>query len=142
MGWFTKDKVPETPGYGGSFDAWIADAYPASPNPVGFGHGAGMPSYQGGPPISPFHYVLTGGDNCLGIGVENEALVQPTSLPVDSIYGPRYNVLHSMAPQAPGYVKLNQQFVPVDLIANGVYFGGTFLLTSLSGGGNVAPGNS
>lgn len=141
MSWFRK-KVPDQIGYGGSFDAWLADAFPASPNPVGFGNGAGMPSYQGGPPISPFHYIpgITG--DGAGVGVENEALVQPTTLPVDSIYAAKYNVLHSMAPQAPGYVKLNQQFVPVDLIANGVYFSREFLLTSLSGGGNVTPGNS
>lgn len=141
MSWFRK-KTPEVIGYGGSFDVWVADAFPASPNRVGFGQGDGMPTYQGAPPVSPFHYVegITGGG--AGVGVGNEALIQPTTLPVDSIYAPRYNVLHSMAPQAPGFVKLNQQFVPVDLIANGVYFSGTFLLTSLSGAGDIAPGNS
>ena len=126
---------------GGSFDAWLAEAFPAAPNPIGLGQGPGMPHYTP-VPVSPYHYLPGKTGDGAGVGVDDMALVQPTTLPIDSIYAPRYNVRKSLAPQAPGYVKLNQEFVPVDLLANGVYFSGTFLLTSLSGAGNIAPGNS
>jgi len=67
-----------------------------------------------------------------GIGVENLALRQPTTLPVDSIYAPKYNIQNSLAPQSPGFVKMYQNFVPVSLLANGVYFSGALALQALS----------
>lgn len=124
-----------------SFDAWVADTFCAAGLSVGFGQGPGMPAYQ---PIavSPFNYIPGKTGDGAGVGVDNLALVQPHTLPVDSKYAPRYNVLHSMAPQAPGFIQAQQNFVPVDLIANGVYFSGDFLLTPLSPSGNIRPGNS
>ena len=67
-----------------------------------------------------------------GIGAEAMGFQQPTSLPVDSIYAARYNARLTMAPQAPGYLKEAQNFVPVSLLANGVYFSGDMALQALS----------
>jgi hypothetical protein len=67
-----------------------------------------------------------------GVGTGNQALAQPTSLPVDSIYAPRYNAKRDLGPQAPGYLKQEQNFVPVSLLANGIYFQGTLELEALA----------
>jgi len=67
-----------------------------------------------------------------GIGAGAMALQQPSTLPIDSIYAAKYNVEKTLAPQAPGYVKEQQNFVPVSLLANGVYFAGTMALEALS----------
>lgn len=76
-------------------------------------------------------YGYVRGFNGMGIGAGDMAFLQPTTLPIDSIYGPRYNVRGDLDPQAPGFVKLAQQFVPVSLLANGVYFSGDFSLQAL-----------
>jgi hypothetical protein len=68
----------------------------------------------------------------IGIGVESEGFQRPTSLPSDNIYAPRYNVKGQLDPQQPGYLKLAQEFVPVSLLANGVYLQGTLALQALS----------
>lgn len=52
----------------------------------------------------------------LGVGTRDLAFQRSQSIPIDTVYGPRYNVHRSMAPQAPGFVKLNQQVVPVSLL--------------------------
>jgi len=67
----------------------------------------------------------------IGIGVEDMGFTQPTTLPVDSIYAARYNVQMTLAPQAPGYLKQQQNLVPVGLRANGVYMSGELALQAL-----------
>lgn len=75
-----------------------------------------------------FQYGRTG----FGVGVGNMGFQRPSSLPADNIYAPRYNVKSQLDPQAPGYVKLKQEFVPVSLMANGVYFQGTLAMQALA----------
>lgn len=58
----------------------------------------------------------------LGKGVSEMALNRPTSLVRDGFAGPRYNVRGQLDPQAPAYVKIGQQFVPVSLVGNGLGF--------------------
>lgn len=67
-----------------------------------------------------------------GIGVENMGFVKPQTDPIDSIYGPAYNVRGQLMSLKPGFLKIAHQFVPVDLRANGVYFSGDFALQALS----------
>lgn len=76
-----------------------------------------------------------------GIGAGNQALEQPTTLPVDSIYAPRYNVKMSMNSVNPAYLKYNQDFTSVDLLSNGLYFAGTFALGALAPAEVPKPGN-
>ena len=79
-----------------------------------------------------FPYSFTPGSDRLGIGAENMGLNQPTTLPIDSIYAPRYNVKGTLDLHANAYVKQGQNLVPVSLLANGLYFAGTFELQALS----------
>jgi len=76
-------------------------------------------------------YNYTPGKTGFGIGVENFALEQPTTLPIDSIYSVRNNVRGDLSPHAPGYIKGSQNFVPVSLQGNGVYFSGAVALQAL-----------
>lgn len=77
-----------------------------------------------------YRYIF--GRTGFGVGADNMALAQPTTLPVDSMYGPRYNVRRDLGPHSPGFVKEQQNFVPVDLLANGVYMSGTLALQALA----------
>lgn len=79
-----------------------------------------------------YPYRFRQGYTGFGIGAEDMGLERPTTLPIDSMYSARHNVLHTLAPQAPGYVKEQQYLVPVSLLANGLYFGGTLALQALA----------
>lgn len=79
-----------------------------------------------------FPYSFIPGADRLGIGVENMGMQRPSTLPVDSIYAPRYNVRGTLDLHSNAYVKMGQNLVPVSLLANGLYFGGTFELQALS----------
>lgn len=78
----------------------------------------------------PYEYLP--GYTGFGVGSENESFQRPTTIPIDSQYGPRYNVKGNIAPQSPGYLKMGQSLVPVDLKGQGVYFSGDIALQALS----------
>ena len=80
-----------------------------------------------------YPYRFRQGVHGIGIGAGDMAVEQPTTLPVDSHYGPRYNVRGDLAPLSQGgYAKLGQDFVPVSLLANAVYAAGTLALQALA----------
>jgi hypothetical protein len=68
-----------------------------------------------------------------GIGADDMGFVQTMNLTPASIYGPRYNVRLQLAPQAPGFVKMGQQIVPVSILGDsGLGLQGTFALNPLA----------
>lgn len=75
----------------------------------------------------------------IGVGVEGLSLLPPQTLPLqDTWLRPRYQVQRSLAPQAPAFVKQQQQFQPVALTGNGSVLQGQMALQALSqltGGG-------
>lgn len=54
----------------------------------------------------------------LGTGVSDLGFKRPSSVPIQSMYGPRYNVQRSFAPNSPGFVKLRQEVVAVSLLGD------------------------
>jgi len=73
----------------------------------------------------------TAGD--LGVGALGLSYERSQTLPLyDGFYTPRYAVQGQLAVQAPGFVKENQQFVPVSLVGNGIGLQGQLALQALS----------
>lgn len=69
----------------------------------------------------------------LGTGADAMGFEQPTTLPMyDGWMRPRYAVRGQLDTQRPGYVKYDQQFVPVDLVGNGIAIQGQLALQALS----------
>lgn len=69
----------------------------------------------------------------LGVGVSDLGLERPSTVPIQSIYGQRYNVRHHLGPVAPGYAKVGQQVVPVSMLGNsGIYLAGQIKLQTLA----------
>ena len=79
-----------------------------------------------------FPYGFVPGPNTLGIGTGNQGFERSQTIPVNSIYGPRYNVKDEIDATARGTLVLYQKGPMVDLQANGVYFSGTLALSALS----------
>lgn len=78
---------------------------------------------------TPYHF--RPGVRGIGIGAENMALIQPTTLPVDSIYAPRYNVQRSMYSYSGGALKLAQELPFVSVKGQGVYLSGEMAMQAL-----------
>lgn len=69
----------------------------------------------------------------LGTGANAMGFKQPQTLPkYDGWLRPRYEVRGQLAVQAPGFVKENQQYVPVSLLGNGIELQGQFALQALA----------
>jgi len=67
-----------------------------------------------------------------GVGTGNLALEQTQSNPVQSMYGPRYNVERSLAPTRQGGAMKVAQNVPiVPIEGNGAYLAGVMALQNL-----------
>lgn len=77
-------------------------------------------------------YKYVAGITGFGVGTGNQAFQRPTTIPVNQFYSERYNVKGAINPQAPGYVKMGQSLVTVDLKGQGVYFAGDMALQQLS----------
>lgn len=76
-------------------------------------------------------YNFRAGAKGIGIGAENMALIQPTTLPVDSIYAPRYNVQRSLGPYGGGALKYAQELPYVSVKGQGVYLAGDMAMQAL-----------
>ena len=57
--------------------------------------------------------------NNLGVGVSNKGFARPRPVPVDSIYGPAYNVQGQLMSTMGGAVLVNQSVVIVPITGNG-----------------------
>lgn len=90
-----------------------------------------------GLPGTIYNYVF--GRTGFGVGAGNMGFSRPSTLPVDSKYGPRRNVLHNIALYQPNVLITAQSLPAVDLLANGLYFHGTIALGALGPG--QSPGN-
>lgn len=76
----------------------------------------------------------------LGKGVSDLALERPNTLLRSGFAGPRYNVRGTLEPQSPGYVKMQQDYVPVALVGNGQGFFTGIALQQLSNPPRVQQG--
>lgn len=80
---------------------------------------------------SPYSYVrrLFG----VGLGAEDIALQPFQTLPkFDGFTSDTYRVRASFNPQAPGFVKMGQDFQPVSLVGNGIQLQGQMALQRLA----------
>lgn len=68
----------------------------------------------------------------LGEGVDYLGFERPRNVITDSMYGPAYNVRGQLITQAPAYVKMQQEVVPVGLRGDGLYFQGQLLQSPLA----------
>jgi hypothetical protein len=66
-----------------------------------------------------------------GVGVANLAVEKTQSDPIQSIYGPRYNVQRSMIVTGPANVKFQQSVPIVPIEGNGSFLQGQMALQSL-----------
>lgn len=80
--------------------------------------------------MSPYFY-RQGATN-LGIGVDALAFQSHFGQPINGPYLQGSMVQRTLSAQSPGFVKVQQDFVPVALIANGVAFAGAFELQRLA----------
>lgn len=67
-----------------------------------------------------------------GVGTGANAFARPQTVPIYSIYGPRYNVQRSFIATKPGTFKAAQYVPYVPLEGNGAYIQGQFALQALS----------
>jgi hypothetical protein len=68
----------------------------------------------------------------VGTGAERFALLPPSTTPVNNGFmNSRYLVRKSLRPEHTGYMKLEQQFSPVDLRGNGLSLQGQLSLQAL-----------
>jgi hypothetical protein len=66
-----------------------------------------------------------------GVGTGAMALARPQTDPIQSLYGPRYNVQRHLGPSAPAFMKWRNQVVPVSILGNGSYLQGQLALQAL-----------
>lgn len=78
-----------------------------------------------------YNFVKTIANN-LGVGVSNKGFAKPQTDPIQSIYGPAYNVRGQLASTVGGAMLLNKKVVVVSITGNGAYGSGTYNLTPLA----------
>lgn len=76
-----------------------------------------------------FKYLFTPQNR--GVGVANLAVEKTQTNPIQSIYGPRYNVQRSMIITGPANVKFQQSVPIVPIEGNGSFLQGQMALQSL-----------
>jgi hypothetical protein len=71
--------------------------------------------------------------NNVGVGTRDLGFRRTTTIPVDSFYlGPQWNPRRQLIPFGnPGYMKLNQEVVPVGIRGAGIGISGQYALQSL-----------
>jgi hypothetical protein len=77
-------------------------------------------------------YFFRKGASDLGIGVDNLAFQSTYGKPVFGPYSKGYVPNRSLSVSAPGYVKLQQNYVPVSLVGNGQQLSGRIELQRLA----------
>jgi len=80
--------------------------------------------------MNPFRFVRMTRD--LGVGTRDLGLVQTAAVPINSLYGPRYNVQRSIRTNAPGEVKLAQSIPSISLRGDGVNLQAQFIMQQLA----------